>query len=316
MRGMELRQLRYFVAVAEHANFNRAAANLHVAQPALSRQVMNLEKDLGMPLLERLPRGVKLTPAGQAFLDRARRILADVESARSVAREAMRGEVGVLRLGFNAIAVRNSVVPEALRRFRLERPGVHLSLNTLTSPKQIRRIYDQTLDVGFLYSPPAAHPELQFVEIAPYKMMVAMPRRHPLAGRRSLRLTDLRNENFVWQARLRLPWIHDQLIAECLAKGFSPHVVQEADDAEALLSLVSVGLGIGFVHPTQRTPMRDLVYKNISDLSLIWPLFMAWRRGEPPPALAAFIELVRGILQTRRHRMERSEGRSNTEPRR
>jgi DNA-binding transcriptional LysR family regulator len=316
MRSMELRQLRYFVAVAEHANFNRAAANLHVAQPALSRQVMNLEKDLGMALLERLPRGVRLTPAGQAFLDRARRILADVESARGVAGDAVRGEVGVLRLGFNAVAVRNSVVPEALRRFRLERPGVQLSLNTLTSPEQIRRLHDQTLDVGFLYSPPASHPQLQFVEIAPYKMVVAMLRRHPLAARRKLRLADLRDENFVWQARLRLPWIHDQLIAECLGKGFSPHVVQEADDAEALLSLVSVGLGIGFVHPTQPIPTRDLVYKEISDLSLIWPLFMAWRVGEPAPALAAFVELVHGILQSRRQRKERTGSRSNAGSRR
>ena len=300
---MELRQLRYFVAVAEHANFNRAAASLHVAQPALSRQVMNLEKDLGMALLERLPRGVRLTMAGKAFLERARRILAEVEAARSIARDAQLGEIGLLRLGFNAIAVRNPVVPEALRRFRLERPGVQLALNTLTSPEQIQRLYDQTLDVGFLYTPPAAHPELEFLEIAPYKMMVAMPRRHPLASRRNLRLADLRNEHFVWQARLRLPWIHDQLIAECLIKGFSPHIVQEADDAEALLSLVSVGLGIGFVHPTQRAPLSDLVYKEIPDLSLVWPLYMAWRRGDAAPATAAFIALVRkGIASRARNR--------------
>lgn len=299
---MEFRQLRYFVAVAEHANFNRAAERLHVAQPALSRQVGALERELGMPLLERLPRGVRLTPAGAAFLERARRILAEVEAARSHAADAQRGQVGLLRLGFNAIAVKNPVVPEALRRFRLERPGVQLSLNTQTSPEQIQRLYDRTLDAGFLYTPPAAHPELSFVEIAPYRMVLAMPRRHPLARRRTLRMGDLRDENFVWQARMRLPWIHDQLISECLGKGFSPRIAQEADDAEAMLSLASVGLGVAFVHPLQRAPLRGLVYKEVADLSLVWPLYMSWRRGETAPVVAGFVELVRQLLRKQRRR--------------
>lgn len=299
---MELRQLRYFVTVAEQANFNRAAVALRVAQPALSRQVMNLEKELGVTLLERLPRGVKATPAGQAFLERARRILAEVESARRHARDAERGDIGLLRLGFNAIAVRNPVVPEALRRFRAARPGVQLSLNTLTSPEQLRRIYDGTLDVGFLYTPPAAHPELDFFEIAPYRMVVALPRKHRLASKRTLRVGDLRDEPFVWLARMKLPWIHDQLIAECLGKGFSPRIAQEADDAEALLSLVSVGLGVAFVHPEQRTPLREVVYRELTDLSLVWPLYLCWRREGASTVAVAFVDLVRGVRREARRK--------------
>jgi len=303
---MEFRQLRYFVAVAEHSNFNRAAERLHVAQPALSRQVGALERELGMPLLERLPRGVRLTPAGAAFLERARRILTEVEAARSHAADAQRGQVGLLRLGFNAIAVKNPVVPEALRRFRLDRPSVQLALNTQTSPEQIQRLYDRSLDVGFLYTPPAAHPELEFVEMAPYKMVLAMPREHPLASRRTLRMGDLRDENFVWQARMRLPWIHDQLISECLGKGFSPRIAQEADDAEAMLSLASIGLGVAFVHPLQRAPLRALVYKEVSDLSLVWPLYMTWRRGETAPVATGFVELVRQLLMKQRSRKRKA----------
>lgn len=297
---MELRQLRYFIAVAEDGNFNRAAVRLHITQPALSRQVMALEKSLGARLLERLPRGVHLTPVGESFLERARRILDEVKSARDLVRDAQRGEVGKLRIGFNSIAVRNDIVPEALRRFRLHKPAVQLALNTLASPQQIQRLYDETLDIGFLYTPPAAHPELKFVEIAPYKMVIALPRRHALAARSRLRMTDLRNEDFIWQARLRLPWIHDQLIAECLAKGFSPRIVQEADDAEALLSLVSVGLGVAFVHPTQQAPLRGLVYRELVDLSLVWPLYMAWRHRDTAPVVEAFVELVTEELKRTR----------------
>jgi DNA-binding transcriptional LysR family regulator len=305
MTRMELRQLRYYVAVAEDENFNRAARRLHVAQPALSRQVGGLEKELGVALLERLPRGVRLTPAGGAFLERARRILADVEAARAHALDAERGRVGLLRLGFNAIAVKNPVVPEALRRFRAQRPEVELSLNTMTSPEQIEKLYGEALDVGFLYTPPAAHPELQFFEIAPYRMMIALPKRHPLAARPRLRVTDLRSEDFVWSTRQRLPWVHDQLIAECLSKGFSPRIVQEADDAEALLSLVSVGLGVGFIHPAQRSVPGDVVYKELTDLSLVWPLYMAWRRTGTAPVTSAFVELVMQLAKSTRKRGRR-----------
>ena len=129
---MELRQLRYFVAVAEDGNFNRAAVRLHITQPALSRQVMALEKSLGARLLERLPRGVHLTPVGQTFLERARRILDEVKSARDLVRNAQRGEVGKLRLGFNAIAVCNAVVPEALRNWETLAPAERWWLFTMT----------------------------------------------------------------------------------------------------------------------------------------------------------------------------------------
>jgi DNA-binding transcriptional LysR family regulator len=299
---MELRQLRYFVAVAEQASFNRAAERLHVVQPALSRQVRGLEEEIGTLLLERLPRGVRLTPAGSAFLERARRILADVDAACEHALDAERGRVGLLRLGFSVIAVKNPLVPEALRRFRAARPDVRLTLHTLHSPDQIPRLYDQQLDIGFLYAPPDAHPDLSLVEIAPYRMMLALLRDHPLAARSSLRLSELRDEGFVWQARQSLPWIHDQLVKECLDKGFSPRIVQEADDAEAMLSLVSVGLGIALVHPLQRAPLRDVVYKELADLSLVWPLYMTWRRDETAPVVTAFVALMRQLLKKQRQR--------------
>ncbi|HXC38383.1 MAG TPA: LysR substrate-binding domain-containing protein [Burkholderiales bacterium] len=293
---MELRQLRYFVAVAEQANFNRAAERLHVAQPALSRQVGALETEMGVPLFERLPRGVRLTPAGSVFLDRARRILAEVESAREQAQEAQQGKVGTLRLGFSAIAVKNQVVPEALRRFRLARPHVQLDVHTLVSPEQVARLYNRTQDVGFLYMPPAAHPALRFVELAPYRMIIALPRRHRLAGRAVLRMADLAKEDFVWLAQARMPWIHDELLAECLGKGFSPRIVQQADDSEAMLALVSVDLGVAFIHPLQQAPMREVVYKEVVDLGLVWPLYMAWRRDETNPVVTSFVDLVIQIV--------------------
>lgn len=294
---MELRQLRYFVAVAEVEHFNHAAEHLHVAQSALSRHVKELERELGVDLFERLPRGVRLTPAGHALADRARRILDEVEAAYALARETQQGRVGLLRLGFNAIAVKNGVVPTALHRFRLDRPGVHLSFNTLTSPEQLSLLYADHLDVGFLYTEPGSHPELNFVEIVSYRMVVAMRRDHPLAVQPVLRISDLRDQPFVWITEERHCWITDRLSAECGAHGFTPRVVQGADDAEAQMSLVAVGLGIAFVHPTQQQSAgSDLLYKEVADLSLVWPLYLCWRRSDDRPVVLGFAQTVQDLL--------------------
>lgn len=296
---MDIRQLRYFVAVARVENFNLAAAHLHIAQPALSRQIKALENELGIVLFERLPRGVRLTPAGQAFADRARRILIEVQAAQSFARSAGSGEAGQLRLGLSSLAVKNAQVMETLRRFCDGRGGVQLTVSTMASPEQLQRLHSNELDVGIVTISPKPPPGLKFVEIAPYRMKLALNRRHPLARRARLRMADLIDEDFLWTVRQSSPWAHDLLITACLEKGFSPRIVQEVDNYDLLLALVSLGVGMAFVHPLHQ-PVRNVAMREIEDLSLEFPLYLACRHGERAPAVTTFMEVARQVLAEER----------------
>ena len=158
---MELRHLRYFVAVGEEQHYGRAALRLRVVQPALSRQIQDLEKEVGFKLFERLPRGVKLSPAGKLFLEDARRILQDVNEAAARAARVARGQSGTLRVGFSENASWRGVVPESLRRFREIQPDAELQLQPLPSSEQLEAIRSSRLDAGFVLDMPKADPELE-----------------------------------------------------------------------------------------------------------------------------------------------------------
>ena len=295
---MELRHLRYFVAVAEELHFARAAARLHIAQPPLSQQIKALEDELGVRLFDRSNRRVRATDAGAAFLIEARRTLASAERAIDAARRAARGEIGRLAIGYVA-SVAYQLLPAIVRTFRRRAPDVTLVLEEMSSAEQGRAIAAGTLDIGFVRRPPAIDPGLDGTVVRREPIVLALPRAHPLAALRVLRLGDLRREPFiVFPARPRPSWA-DVTLDLCRSAGFEPRVVQEAVEMVSALSLVAAGIGIALVPGAVRAVRRPgVVFRPLTPAP--WSELMLVRRNEPPTALIArFLEVV---MSTRPHR--------------
>src|ERR1700731_1348683 len=212
---MELRHLRYFVAIGEEQHYGRAARSLRVAQPALSRQIQDLEEELGFKLFERLQRGVKLSAAGKLFLEDARRILREVTEAAVRAGRVGSGRSGTLRIGFTENAAWRGVVPESFRRFRELQPEAELQLQPSASLEQLEAVRSGRLDAGFVNLMPKADPELDQLLVAIQHVELAAPKRHPLTKLKKLRLRDLTDAPFVWFPRRESPAFYDRLMHEC-----------------------------------------------------------------------------------------------------
>jgi len=195
---MELRHLRYFVAVGEEQHYGRAAQRLRVAQPALSRQIQDLEDEVGFKLFERLPRGVKLSAAGKLFLADARRILQQVSETAARAARVARGQSGTLRIGFTENASWHGVVPDSLRKFRQRQPDAELQLRPAGSVDQVDDIRSGRVDAGFVFNLPTNDEELDQLPVAMQNVELAVPKGHPLSKRKRLRLRDLVDAPFVW----------------------------------------------------------------------------------------------------------------------
>src|ERR1700693_3590007 len=298
---MELRHLRYFVAIGEEQHYGRAARRLRVAQPALSRQILDLEQEVGFKLFERLPRGVKLSAAGTLFLVDARRILQDVNEAAGRAARVARGQSGTLRVGFTENASWRGVVPESLRRFRERQPDAELQLTPATSLEQIDAIRAGRLDAGFVFNMQKADTELDQIAVALQRVELAVPKGHPLIKRKNLRLQDLADAPFVWFPRREAPAFYDRLMHECFRGGLkSPRIVQEGLNEATILSLVSHGMGVGWVNRTARWRCPgSVVILSVADLNMPLPLALAWRRDNTSPLLANFIAEVQSLAEVR-----------------
>lgn len=242
---MELRHLRYFVAVAEELHFGRAARRLNVSQPPLSFQIRQLEATVGTPLFVRTHRRVELTPAGTAFLEGARRTLAEADRSVAAARRAGRGEVDILRVGFSDSAA-VAGFPEIVRAFRAAHPSVHLELKEGTSQAQVDAVDHDEIDVALVRGPVASsHSRTEIVRREPF--VAVLPSGHPLAGHRALALSALSNELFVLFPRALAPAFHDLITGLCRREGFEPRVHQETAEYQTMLSLVAAGVGITIV---------------------------------------------------------------------
>jgi DNA-binding transcriptional LysR family regulator len=296
-----LRHLRYFVAVGEEQHFGRASRRLRVAQPALSRQVQDLEEEIGFKLFERLPRGVKLNPAGKLFLEDARRILQEVSDAAARAARVAHGRSGTLRVGFTENASWRGVVPDSFRHFREQQPDAELQLYPAASLDQLEAIRSGRLDAGFVNFMPKADPELDQLAVADQHVELAVPKRHPLARLKKLRLLDLVDAAFVWFPRWASPAFYDQMMVACYRGGLkSPRIVQEGLNEATILSLVSTGLGVGWVLATARWRCpATVVILPVVDLSVTLRLALAWRRDNISPLLASFIGEVRRSSEVR-----------------
>ena len=295
---MELRHLRYAVALADELHFARAAARLHIAQPPLSQQIKALEGELGVRLFDRTSRRVGLTDAGAAFIAEARRTLASADQAIEAARRAARAETGRLAVGYVSSAS-YELLPAVLRAFRRRAPDVLLVLEEMNSSEQSRGVLAGTLDLGFVRRPPPTDRRLAGTVVRREPIVAAVPRDHALAAARAIRLRELALEPFViFPARPRPSWA-DVALDLCRGAGFEPRVVQEAVEMVSALSLVAAGIGIALVPGGVRAvPRPGVVFRPLtpapsSEVMLI-------RRNEPPTALIArFLEVV---VATRPHR--------------
>ena len=291
---MELRHLRYFVAVAEEEHYGRAAQRLRVAQPALSRQIQDLEREIGFELFDRLPRGVRLSAAGKAYLEDARSILGQVSAATERAGRVARGLAGTLRVGFPESASWHGIVPDSFRRFRHEKHDAELQLSPMSSLEQVQALRARSLDAGFVFSFPKSDPDLDQVVVATQHLVLAAPRRHPLTRTSRLRLRDLTEADFIWFPRRQSPAYYDRLMQACTRGGLNPRIVQEAADQATILSLVVCGLGVAFVSEATRWRCpRDVVLRPVVDLSLAIDFSLVWRNDNASPLLARFVTGVR-----------------------
>ena len=298
---MELRHLRYFVAVGEEQHYGRAARRLRVAQPALSRQIQNLEEEVGFTLFERLPRGVKLSAAGKLFLEDARRIIQEVTEAVARAARVARGLSGTLRVGFTENASWRGVVPDSFRRFREQRPDAELQLQPAASLEQLGAIRFGHLDAGFVNFMPKDDLELDQLLVALQHVELAMLKTHPLSKLKRLRLRDLTDVPFVWFPRRANPAFYDRMMRACYRGGLkSPRIVQEGLNEPTILSLVSTGLGVGWVLATARWRCPESVaIVPVADLDMPLQLSLAWRRDNASPLLANFVADIRRMPEVR-----------------
>src|SRR6201996_1463791 len=246
MRIVELRQLRYFAAIAEEGSFSRAAVRLHVSQPPLSTQIKSLEEELGAPLLARTNRGVSLTASGQVFYEEVRAILARLENARTRALQADRGDVGMLTVGFVSIAD-YGVLPPALKSFRAQFPLVEVQLHELTTDAQIRELRAARLDLGIGLAP-VEEPDLEFESVLREELVLAAPAGHPAAkGAGAVDLHALSKEDFIVPPREIAPGLYDLIISYCRSFGFAPRITQHARQMQTVISLVSCSMGFALV---------------------------------------------------------------------
>jgi DNA-binding transcriptional LysR family regulator len=240
---VELRQLRYFVAVAEELHFRRAAARLHISQPPVSQQIRALEEELGCQLLARTRRRVELTPAGAAFLRDARAMLAELDVAAATARAIDAGQVGVLRVNFVGSALL-SIVPGTVQRFRRARPGVEVEVRERSTVEQLRALGSGVVDVALVRPPIEPDPALRTEVVMRERTIAAIPEGHPLAALRRVPLRRLAGESLVLFPRPQAPGYHDLLIGRMAATGVSPHVVQYAPEMLTIIGLVAAGIGV------------------------------------------------------------------------
>jgi DNA-binding transcriptional LysR family regulator len=274
---VELRQLRYFMAIAEAGSFSRAAERLHVSQPPLSTQIKSLEQEIGTRLLARSNRGVSLTTSGQLFYEEIRVVLGRLDSACARAVQADRGDVGMLAVGFVSIAA-YGILPPALKSFRAQYPLVEVQLHELTTDAQLRELRGARLDLGIALAP-VAEPDLEFTSILREELVLAAPAGHPASRGGAVDLRTLSKASFIVPPRDIAPGLYDLTISRCRAAGFAPRIVQNARQMQTVIGLVSCGMGIALVPAS----VRNLQRTGVSYLRL---------RGRP-----ALIEL--GLLRLR-----------------
>ena len=277
---MELRHIRYFLAVAREGNFTKAAAGLGIGQPPLSLQIKDLEQEIGAPLFRRLTRGAELTPAGQAFLAVVAGMPDLAQRAVKHAQRAGRGETGVLRVGFTASSAFNAVVPGTLRAFRRAYPGVELILEEANTTRLSTGLDDGSLDIAFLRPDGVGGRDLQLRLLSEEPMMLAIPADHAAAGEDEVDLARFAADPFILFPRSAGPTLYDTIVEACRRAGFEPNVEQVAPQFSSIVNLVAANLGVSVV-PASMNQIRvaGVVFRAIGGQTPIARLALAYRKG-------------------------------------
>ena len=290
---MELRHLRYFIAVAELRSVRAASEQLHVTQPAISRQIQDLEDAIGAALFERTPRGLKLTPAGDAYLSEAREILARVDAANRLARRIASGVQGHLRIGFVENAVWSGPVSSALSAFEQAAPNVALELTPMNTPEQLDALAAGRLDGGFAYRFGALPEGIASVHVLDQNVVLAVPESWQQGSAGAVDARELAGKPFIAFPRRVYPAYYDRLLAACAERGLTLDIRQEASTETAILSLVSAGMGAAIVNAANRDrPPARVRFVELRDLSVPLPLEFCFVAQEANPALKRFVELL------------------------
>ncbi|HZX69317.1 MAG TPA: LysR substrate-binding domain-containing protein [Rhodanobacter sp.] len=294
----DFRQLRYFVAVAEELSFTRAALRLHLSQPPLSQQIQSLERDLGVRLLDRNKRRVRLTEPGRVFLDQARQILAKADEARSLVAAAAAGYSGHLRLAYTVSVSFHPALPRTLLRYGQIAPNVALKLMEMYTEPQFAALLADEIDAGFVRSEPVHTQDMRRLRLRVIDretLLLAIPAGHPLAGRSSLRLAEVAGDAFVSQPRELAAALYDRLVTLANNAGFQPSIVQQAQQINGLLALVAAGLGLALVPASMRAVrLAGVCYVPLEDPDAFLLLAVACRADDQSPALQQFLATVTG----------------------
>jgi DNA-binding transcriptional LysR family regulator len=298
---IELYHLRYFIAVAEELNINRAATKLQMAQPPLSQQIQLLEKRLDVKLFDRKNNRIQqLTQAGTTFLAEAKSILANLERAAIKTQQIDRGKIGHLTIGFTS-AMMNGVLPNILLNFRHEHPEIELILKEENSFSHLQKLRDRAIDIIFTYRESGLEPDRDLAELVLCQeaLIAVLPEKHPLANKLTLTISDLKNEEFIMPDRAIVPGLSAQIYKLCLQAEFTPKVAQSAIFMVTILGLVAGEIGISILPSSVRNLHRaGVVYRPIQGEITTSQLTILWRCHESSTILEQFIQVARSTLIT------------------
>lgn len=289
---MELRHLRYFVAVAEELHFGRAANRLHIAQPALSQQIRKLEEELNVKLFFRSKRRVELTHAGRVFLVEAQQILSRAERAAQAAKRADRGEIGPLALACGAVAI-YTLLPLVLPAYRARFPGTDIRIRECLMTEGVEALEDGSADVGLLF--PYFHSEmLKHETVLRVPLVAVLPKSHPLAQADRISLKQLAKDPFILFAHRQGSGFYERVVGVCQKAGFVPKVIEGVEHFRTMLVMVAAGYGVSLVpRLPEGTAGREVAYARLREPYATVEICMAWRATESSPLVAAFLDATR-----------------------
>jgi DNA-binding transcriptional LysR family regulator len=289
---MDLRHLRYFVAVAEELHFTRAAARLGIQQPPLSHQIRQLEDELGTKLLRRLTRGIELTESGSLLLEEARRILNQVERTKADIQSLARGTTGHIRVGFACATYFQPLVLHIIRTFRERYPGVTLTPEQSVTPRLVTGLHGNEVDVAFVWSPLDDSTGLGLYVLIEEPLVAVLPSEHPLANDSSVELASLASDTFILLQRIASPGFHDAIVTICQRAGFILKLGQETPDIPSAALMVAAGFGVSIVPQSVSQIQADgLAYLKIKGEAPLAPIALAYRREGQSQAVHNFIAL-------------------------
>ena len=295
---MDLRQIRYFVVLAEELHFRRAAERLNITQAPLSVAIQSLEREFGAQLFHRTQRRVALTEIGAAFRGDAMAILERVERSVSTVRDMVSGEAGQLRIGFTAASSLLSFFPDIICAFRNKFPKVQVTLLDLSSAGQITALQNREIDIGIIRTYHAKQPlDISFTKLIRDRLVVAMHVGNPLSSVADLKIADLRNEHFIFYPRKSGVGIYEQIMELCAKRSFSPVIVQEARDSSTIIGLAATGLGVAVV-PSELKCINvpNVLFKPLVDSDAVTELLLAVRAGEASALIASFRHMVQAAV--------------------